>query len=611
MQIGFNVESKLHVKQPMSSLSITSGRQPFWQLLSDLGAEHDRQMSGLLTLVRELRLELNRATELDRETSWKEDLTNLRLELNLATEPQGNMTLEEELTSLKEDFIRLRKENLELKNKKVRAGDTGHAGNKTPPPPLVPKHQVQQPANVVAFQSMQPPTENQLPALAVGKCTEDDLNNGGTDKLAASKFHEADQPDGIGAADFAEPTVSEKMGFTKKLTRFVESPAFEMSAGCLILVNTLIMMIESQYVGLVSGYSTGLSFVQNNPEVTWKGADKVFVDIELAFTVIFTVELVVRFIALRCAIFKNPLNYIDIFSVSISLIQIAVEDVPINPTIFRIIRVARLSRGLRFVKFSRVLASLNILIKCIRASVNILFWSLCLLMIIQCIIGMVASQFAQEYIVDLSNPESKREELYMYYGTFTRAFVSMFEIHMANWATPCRIYMETLGEIWGDLFIFYRCIMGFALMSVIGAVFVQQTMSVVQNDQDIMILKKQKEAESYNRKLKMLFSALDKDTDNNLSRAEFDAVKEDADLKAWMSALDIEPTDLENLFNLLDSGDGMVSVEEFLMGASRVRGQAKSIDMAQLLSLMLRLERAVTDIRSHTCVPEGSACKAN
>jgi len=232
-------------------------------------------------------------------------------------------------------------------------------------------------------------------------------------------------------------------------------------------------------------------------------------------------------------------------------------------------------------------------------------------MIIQCIIGMVASQFAQEYIVDLSNPESKREELYMYYGTFTRAFVSMFEIHMANWARPCRIYMETLGEIWGDLFIFYRCIMGFALMSVIGAVFVQQTMSVVQNDQDIMILKKQKEAESYNSKLKLLFSALDKDADNNLSRAEFDTVKEDADLKAWMSALDIEPADLEGLFNLLDSGDGMVSVEEFLMGASRVRGHAKSIDMAQLLSLMLRLERAVTDIRSHTCVGEGSACKAN
>jgi len=578
--------------------STRSAPPAFFQLLSDLGAEHDRQVSGLLTLVRELRLELNKATEmerettwkLERETTWKDDLKNLRVELNLVTEPQGNTTLKDDLISLKEGFIRLKEENLELKRQLVHATDTGH----------------------VTFEHLQPPRQNQMPDIAVGNCTkeniDDDLNKDSAEEIAVIELPEADQPDGNGAAYLAEPMVSEKMGFTKKLAQFVESPAFEMSAGCLILVNTLIMMIESQYVGLVSGYSTGLPFVQNNPEVTWKGADKVFVDIDLAFTVIITVELVVRFIALRCEIFKNPLNYIDIFSVLISLIHIAVEDVPINPTIFRLIRVARLSRGLQFLKFSKVLDSLNILIKCIRASVKVLFWSVCLLMMIQCIIGMVASQFAQEYILDLSNPESKREELYMYFGTFTRAFVSMFEIHMANWARPCRIYMETLGEIWGDLFIFYRCIMGFALMSVIGAVFVQQTMSVVQNDQDIMILKKQKEAEGYNRKLKMLFSALDKNTDNNLSRTEFDAVKEDADLKAWMSALDIEPTDLENLFSLLDSGDGMVSVEEFLMGASRVRGHAKSIDMAQLLSLMLRLERTVTDIRSYTLLREGSSC---
>merc|ERR1712168_755744 len=101
---------------------------------------------------------------------------------------------------------------------------------------------------------------------------------------------------------------------------------------------------------------------------------------------------------------------------------------------------------------------------------------------------------------------------------------------MANWATPCRLLMETLGEFTGDLFIFYRCIMGFSLMSVIGAVFVQQTMSVVQNDNDIMIFKKQKEAESYQHKLRSLFTALDKDQDDRLSRKEFNEVKTDPEL---------------------------------------------------------------------------------
>merc|ERR1719223_436228 len=47
-------------------------------------------------------------------------------------------------------------------------------------------------------------------------------------------------------------------GLTDRMARFVELPAFEGFTGCLILANTLVMMVETQYVGVVSGYETGL-----------------------------------------------------------------------------------------------------------------------------------------------------------------------------------------------------------------------------------------------------------------------------------------------------------------------------------------------------------------
>jgi len=196
-------------------------------------------------------------------------------------------------------------------------------------------------------------------------------------------------------------------------------------------------------------------------------------------------------------------------------------------------------------------------------------------------------------------------ELYMYFGSFTRAYISMFEIHMANWAKPCRILVETLGEAVGYFFILYRCILGFALMSVIGAVFVQQTMSVVQHDNDIMILRKQKESESYHHKLESLFSALDQDNDAMLSRDEFDEVTANPELHVWMSALEIDPGDLEGLFNMLDSGDGMVSVDEFLSGATRLRGPASSIDMAHVITALDRLGRQVTELQSSSHAGSG------
>merc|ERR1712032_1333712 len=193
-----------------------------------------------------------------------------------------------------------------------------------------------------------------------------------------------------------------------------------------IVANTLVMMFESQYLGLLAGYTSSIPGVGGDPRVTWRGADKAFLIIDRGFTVIFAVELLFRFIALKRALFTTPLNWIDIAAVFVSVLQWAVEEIPVNPTILRLVRVARLFRGIRFLKLSKVLASLNILIRCMRASVNILFWSLCLLMMIQCITGMVTSQLAQEYIIQVENPENKRHELFLYYGTFTRSFITMF-----------------------------------------------------------------------------------------------------------------------------------------------------------------------------------------
>jgi len=166
----------------------------------------------------------------------------------------------------------------------------------------------------------------------------------------------------------------------------------------------------------------------------------------------------------------------------------------------------------------------------------------------------------------------------------------MFEIHMANWAAPCRVVLNNIGEVWGNALVCYRCVMGYALMSVLGAVFVQQAMSVQQQDQELMILRRAKETDRYTKKLKSLFEAMDTDGDGQLTRKEFDVVTQDQELKHWMESLDINPDDLQGLFDLLDTGDGFVSADEFLTGATRVRGDARNIDVAQLMVTVSRLE---------------------
>ena len=87
--------------------------------------------------------------------------------------------------------------------------------------------------------------------------------------------------------------------------------------------------------------------------------------------------------------------------------------------------------------------------------------------------------------------------------------VTMFEITMANWAPPCRILVNNVGEPYGFVILAYRAICGFAVLNVISAVFIQQTMKVMSQDTDIMLMEKHRAEKAFERKMGILFKTLD------------------------------------------------------------------------------------------------------
>ena len=54
-------------------------------------------------------------------------------------------------------------------------------------------------------------------------------------------------------------------------------------------------------------------------------------------------------------------------------------------------------------------------------------------------------------------------QVFLHYGTFTRTFLSMFEILFANWSPPCRVLVENVSEWFSVFFLLYRCVLGFAV----------------------------------------------------------------------------------------------------------------------------------------------------
>eukprot|EP00439_Symbiodinium_sp_Y106_P021628 s261_g2.t1 len=253
------------------------------------------------------------------------------------------------------------------------------------------------------------------------------------------------------------------------------------------------------------------------------------------------------------------LNYIDIavsvtnvFETAISMYSSSTA-LPFPPVLFRLLRLGKLARAIRVVSMTSVLASLQLLVKCLGSSRDMLFWSFCLLTFVQCVAGM---------------------SLRCSVGGTT---LSMFEILFANWGPSCRILVENVSEWFSVFFLLYRCVLGFAIVNVVNSVFVQQTMKTASSDEELAFKQKQRDAELYTKKVRKLFQTMDASGDGAINLEEFAKLVQSPKLRFWMSQLEYH--DLLSLFEFLDNGDGQITLTEFIEGAARLRGSAKALDI--------------------------------
>lgn len=370
----------------------------------------------------------------------------------------------------------------------------------------------------------------------------------------------------------------------ERCAEWLQSHQYEMTMAMCLCVNVICMASELQFYGGLAGYELG---IYGTPEmedgvVFWETFFKV---VDMMFTILFAVDVLIRIFFLRLRFWKTWLNYVDVGVAVTSVVEITVlwaSNLPVNPVLFRLLRIGKLARAIRMVTMTNKLQSLQLLVKCLASSASMLFWSFCLLVFVQSVAGLVISTICTDFISNSSLNITLREEVFRFYGTFSRTFLTMFEIMFANWSPPCRVLVENISEWFSLFFLLYRCVLGFAVLNIINSVFVQQTMKTASSDEELAFKQKEKEIQAYTRKVKKLFLAMDASGDGNINLQEFSKLVESPKLKFWMDQLELEYFDLLSLFEFLDNGDGEITLMEFIDGASRLRGQAKALDVWRL-----------------------------
>jgi len=381
----------------------------------------------------------------------------------------------------------------------------------------------------------------------------------------------------------------------RRMETAVKGQTFDISFVLLIVLNAMVMALQLQYSGLEAGFQLQIRGYTTAADDAWPAAGILFEVLDKCFIVIFALELVLRVLAYRFQWIFSGWNYLDAFVVTMALLNWGAPDLElVNPTTMRLVRFGKLIRLVRVMRSSSLISCLGLMISALKGSVNALFWSLLVLTIIQMVAAMLISQLVEKYIMAESNPLEMRQVVFQYYGTFWRSTITMFEITFANWAPPCRILVDHVSESLGLFFLVYRCLIGFAVLSVVQAVFIQQTIKSAQNDDNMQIELKDKEKSRFADKLKKVFIQLDSSGDGLVSWQEFEAVMENnSDVQQILDVLEVDVRDVAAVFQLLDDGEGTLDSDQFVKGVTSMRGQAKEITILTILTHLRRLESKV------------------
>lgn len=374
--------------------------------------------------------------------------------------------------------------------------------------------------------------------------------------------------------------------------RMVGNSKFDIVFALLIITNALMMCFQVEFVG--GQLAEGLGF---SNDVAWNGAATVFNVLEHFFTVVFFVELVLRLYTYGLPFLRSKTNIIDAIIVLVTLIDAYVltplNANAVNFSFARLLRLLRLVKIMRIVRVMRMFRALRILVRTIGSSFTVLFWSMVLIGVIQLMAALFTAQSLQSYIDDSSNSLSMRLFCFRYYGSATRAMLSMFQVTFGGWTAIARPLIEEVAWGWAIFFILYVSCVCFAVINVVGAIFLRETLQSAANDQNESIADKLQEKIQYTNRLKEFFDQADSSGDGMVSWPEFAAVLQDPRVTALLSVLEVDFDEAEEFFNLLDDGDGKISVPEFLSGVLRIKGGAKSIDVMLLISENRRMMRHV------------------
>eukprot|EP00746_Dinoflagellata_sp_MGD_P145572 gnl/MRDRNA2_/MRDRNA2_78162_c0_seq1.p1 gnl/MRDRNA2_/MRDRNA2_78162_c0~~gnl/MRDRNA2_/MRDRNA2_78162_c0_seq1.p1 ORF type:complete len:674 (+),score=106.67 gnl/MRDRNA2_/MRDRNA2_78162_c0_seq1:154-2175(+) len=376
------------------------------------------------------------------------------------------------------------------------------------------------------------------------------------------------------------------------IARIVGSDRFDAFFGLVIIANAFVTGFETEY------------------QASHVGGDEpaMFAALNFMFCMVFLVELILRIFVYRTVFFIGKDWSWNVFDL-IVVLGSTLEEIKRwttfttgtgrsrNLMAVRVLRLLRLVRLTRVVRALHGLYVLRVMVLSMLNSFRPLLWTCVLLTLLLFVNGVYITQTVNDYRSDPDNI-AWLWELEYYYGSVRKTVYSLFKSISggADWGDVA----EPLSAI-TPWFLPYYCflvaLVCFTFLNVVTGIFVEGALKTAEKDRDFLIREEMARRHAYIAEVEVVFREADINGDGMLSYAELATHFEDDHVGAWLGTLGIDSHAGHTLFDLLDEdGQGYVDITEFVQGCFRLKGYARSIDLA----VMQFEQRRLIDDLSHS-----------
>lgn len=208
------------------------------------------------------------------------------------------------------------------------------------------------------------------------------------------------------------------------------------------------------------------------------------------------------------------------------------------------------------------------------------------------------TQAVSDYLHDPSGDLEVRLELFPLFGRLPLSLLTLYQMTLASgvWERPGRLLIFEVSPWFAIFFVTFGWLVSFAMVSVVSAIFLKQTLAAAAGDSDTALRERKAKKDADMATLRSLFEEGDKDGSGYIDWAEFKTMVCDHRVRAWLGTLDVTATDMATIFSLLGDGDERISFDEFIDGVVKCKGHARGVEVVKLMSKFEQMNQSIADI---------------